>query len=111
VSGDGRAATSRVNARASTGPKTRDGKARVARNARRHGLSLPVLHDPALSRAVGDLARKIDPRRLAPGARVPSVADEYTDASGRHSRETGLMEQLRHSREVDGTRTGVCQVV
>jgi len=29
------------------------------RNARRHGLSLPVLHDPTLSREVADLARAI----------------------------------------------------
>ena len=71
MSGDDRTAVNRANARASTGPKTRDGKARVARNARRHGLSLPVLHDPALAREVEELARKIagagaDARRQDP---------------------------------------------
>ena len=38
--------TNRVNAQASTGPKTTHGKARAAKNARRHGLSLSVLADP-----------------------------------------------------------------
>jgi hypothetical protein len=51
--------TNRLNARASTGPKTAGGKARVARNALRHGLSLPVLTDPALAPEVVELARTL----------------------------------------------------
>jgi hypothetical protein len=49
----------RANARASTGPRTAAGKARAARNARGHGLSVPVLHDPALAPEVERLARAI----------------------------------------------------
>jgi hypothetical protein len=49
----------RANARASTGPKTVQGRARVARNAVRHGLSLPISFDPALSHEVETLAREI----------------------------------------------------
>ena len=49
----------RVNARASIGPKTARGRARAARNALRHGLSLPVRSDPALSEQVEMLAREI----------------------------------------------------
>lgn len=52
--------TNRLNARASTGPKTALGKAQVARNALRHGLSLPVTSDPALTPEVEDLARRIE---------------------------------------------------
>ena len=51
--------TNRLNARASTGPKTAIGKARVARNALRHGLSVPVVRDPALAPEIEALARRI----------------------------------------------------
>ena len=54
----------RANARASTGPTTAQGRARTARNALRHALSLPVSCDPVLSEAVDALARKI----TGPGA-------------------------------------------
>ena len=49
----------RANARASTGPRTAAGKARAARNAHRHGLSLSVLADPTLAAEVKALAREI----------------------------------------------------
>jgi len=69
-----RAANAR-NARACTGPKTAAGKARAARNARGHGLSLPVLADPALAPEVELWARKIagegaSATRLSLAARV-----------------------------------------
>ena len=54
----------RANARASTGPRTTRGRARAARNALRHALSLPVCSIPALSEQVEVLARKI----AGPGA-------------------------------------------
>lgn len=49
----------RANARASTGPKTAQGRLHTARNALRHALSLPVYSDPALSEEVEALARDI----------------------------------------------------
>src|SRR5262249_58336735 len=58
-------AANRANAARSTGPRTRAGKAAVARNALRHGLSLPVLADPALAPEVAALAEQI----ASPGAR------------------------------------------
>jgi hypothetical protein len=54
----------RANARASTGPQTAQGRARTARNALRHALSLPVGSLPALSEEVEALAREI----AGPGA-------------------------------------------
>jgi hypothetical protein len=51
--------TNQVNARASTGPRTAAGKAQVARNALRHGLSLPVTSDPELAPEVAEVARTI----------------------------------------------------
>ena len=49
----------RTNSRASTGPRTPQGRARAARNAFRHGLSLPVCSDPVLWGQVEELAREI----------------------------------------------------
>jgi hypothetical protein len=48
-----------ANMCSSTGPKTAGGKARSARNARRHGLSIPVLSYPKFSEEVEALAREI----------------------------------------------------
>src|SRR5262245_26478768 len=52
-------AANRANAARSTGPRTRAGKVAVSRNALRHGLSLPVLADPALAPEIAALARRI----------------------------------------------------
>jgi len=49
----------RANAKASTGPKTAHGKFQAAQNARRHGLSLPILADPVRSEEVKNSAREI----------------------------------------------------
>ena len=49
----------RANARKSTGPRTAAGKARVSRNARRHGLSRPLLCEGAFAPQVEALAREI----------------------------------------------------
>ena len=51
--------SNRVNARLSTGPKTAKGKARASKNARRHGLNLPVLRDPFLAKQVETMAWRI----------------------------------------------------
>ena len=49
----------RANARASSGPKTRDGRARSAKNAFRHGLSVSLQADQVLCEEVQTLAREI----------------------------------------------------
>jgi hypothetical protein len=49
----------RGNAASSTGPKSVAGKLRVGQNALRHGLSVAVLGDVALSQEVEAVARKI----------------------------------------------------
>ena len=62
----------RANARASTGPRTVQGRARSTRNARRHGLSLPVLADPIFSQDVAELTREI--AGLNPSAELYELA-------------------------------------
>jgi hypothetical protein len=49
----------RANARASTGPRTAQGKAIAAQNARRHGLSLSAIANPMVSKQAESLAREI----------------------------------------------------
>jgi hypothetical protein len=58
MTGDRKIQANRTNARLSTGPKTGPGRARSAKNALRHGLSLSHA-DPAVSKEVDDLARQI----------------------------------------------------
>src|SRR5690349_17031260 len=62
----------RRNARKSTGPRTVAGKPIVARNARRHGLTLPLFCDPALLPEVDEFARTVE----------TSVTGDEADAEG-----------------------------
>jgi len=64
VTSERKIAANRANARASTGPQTTRGRARAARNALRHALSLSVCSIPALSEEVEALASEI----AGPGA-------------------------------------------
>jgi hypothetical protein len=59
LTSDRKIRSNRANARASTGPKTAQGRARATRNALRHALSLSVHSDPGWSEDVEALAREI----------------------------------------------------
>ncbi len=69
-----RAYASRANGHRSKGPATPEGKARRLHSVRRHGLSLPVLNDSALSAEVEDVARKL--AKSVTGAAVDSRRHE-----------------------------------
>jgi hypothetical protein len=85
-----------------TGPRTPHGKARVARNARRHGLSLPVAADPALAPEIAALARAIagdgasDARRAA----AERIADAQLDLIRIRRVRLAMTEQLLAGKEV-----------
>lgn len=68
----------RVNARISTGPKTYHGRARSAKNAFRHGLSLPIQSDQALCEEVQALARQIAGRYAS--AHIQILARQVAEA-------------------------------
>jgi hypothetical protein len=76
-------AANRANAARSTGPRTAAGKAAVARNALRHGLSLPVLADPALAPEVAALATRIagEGAGAARHAAAVRIAEAQVDVS------------------------------
>jgi hypothetical protein len=78
VTSDRKIKANRANARASTGPKTARGRARAARNARRHGLNLPVCSDAALSEEVEALAREI--AGLDASTRIQELARRVAEA-------------------------------
>ena len=59
MTSDRKIKANRANARASTGPKIGLGRVSAARNALRHGLSLAVYSNRALSEEVEALAREI----------------------------------------------------
>jgi len=59
LTSDAKIKANRANAQASTGPKTGRGRARAARNAYRHGLSLPICTDLIWFKEVEALASEI----------------------------------------------------
>jgi hypothetical protein len=52
-------AANRQNARGSSGPRSPQGKARVSKNAYRHGLSISTISSPTFEKEVETLARQI----------------------------------------------------
>lgn len=54
-----RVRANRANAKRSSGPKSAEGKSRVAQNARRHGLAIPVELDPAFAPEIERLTLEI----------------------------------------------------
>ena len=74
----------RLNARASTGPRTAAGKARAAQNARKHGLRVPALRDPEKTRNIAELARKLagptaDAQRFEAACRLVAAQIDILD--------------------------------
>ncbi len=54
-----RARSNRRNAKHSTGPRTAAGKARVAKNAFKHGLAVPVMETSGVDARIEEMARAI----------------------------------------------------
>lgn len=71
----------RTNARASTGPKTVQGKARAARNAFRHGLRVPVVRDPACAEQIKEVIRMVGANKSdsETGAKLHTFAQALVD--------------------------------
>jgi hypothetical protein len=84
----------RKNARASTGPKSTAGKTRSARNARRHGLAVPIWADPQFAADIEALAERI----AGPDAHAETlicsrrVAEAHVDLTRVHQTRRDLIE-------------------
>lgn len=78
MTSDRKIKANRTNARASIGPQTRGGRARSAKNAFRHGLSLPVQSNQAHCKEVQTLARQIAGRHA--GAHFEILARQIAEA-------------------------------
>jgi hypothetical protein len=76
-----KAETNRQNARKSSGPKSETGKARSARNARRHGLAVSLWSDTRLVAGIEDLARDIAGERASDEERALArrIAEAHVD--------------------------------
>jgi hypothetical protein len=79
-----KAKANRANAKASTGPRTKQGKSRAAKNALWHGLSLSVLADPTRVTDVENMARKIAGQN--PTSEIFEVARRIAEAQIDHQR-------------------------
>jgi hypothetical protein len=80
MSGAHRRGRDRADAPRRSGPRTPGGKGRSARNAFRHGLSVPVLGDPVTAREVEALTLRIAPDADAEtGALARRVAQAQMD--------------------------------
>jgi hypothetical protein len=82
--------SNRANARSSTGPKTTNGRARSAKNALRHGLSVPAHPDPVIAEAIAVLTRQIA------GADAPSEIEELARRIAEAHMDARRVRSLRH---------------
>jgi len=80
MASDRQIAANRRNSQRSTGPRTATGKARVRRNALRHGLAATILRDPATKAAVDQLATGICGKGADPAKREQALIIAESEA-------------------------------
>jgi hypothetical protein len=96
MTSEAKIAANRRNAQRSTGPRTKAGKARVRRNALRHGLAAVVVGDPPLSAEAERIAAAICGEEAAPLEREQAmvVAEAQTTLKQIRRARAQIIEQL-----------------
>jgi hypothetical protein len=81
MSTDAQRAANHANAKKSTGPRSREGKARASQNATRHGLARSVAKDPAAQDRMAALAAALAGEGASPALQVQAavVAEAQVD--------------------------------
>ena len=94
----------RANAARSTGPRSHAGRAKAARNARRYGLSLPIIADAALAPEVAALARAIVGEGAGEARRAAAarIAEAQIDLTRIRHVQLAVTERLLAGAEVTG---------
>lgn len=92
-----------ANATASTGPRSKAGKARSSKNALRHGLNVSIWDDAALTSRAKDLALRIagpkrDAQRLV---RARAIAEAQFTLDLVRARRMRLMQELSRRSQSD----------
>jgi hypothetical protein len=104
----------RANAKLSTGPKTTSGRLRSSKNARRHGLSTPVLLDPARAEEIKtlalQLARSLD--NSCPIEAAHRVAEAEIDLKRIRKIKYGFLQKLNTSgHSFNASRSASCDAL
>ena len=90
----------RANARLSTGPRARAGKAKVARNALRHGLAIPLTAIPEFEEPIARLAELLAGSKEARAGEAYAVAISMIElARVERTREDLIQELLEKGSE------------
>jgi len=80
------------------------GRRRVSRNAHRHGLSIPILLDPALAREVHALSQQLAKDTLASIDTAYAVAEAEIDLKRIRQRKADYLQKLNSENDLTGAK-------
>lgn len=87
----------RLNALASTGPKTAHGRMRASKNARQHGLHVPLTYDRPLLEKVQALARELSAGTATIEEQSARIAEAQIDLARIRVEKQAVMERLHEA--------------
>jgi hypothetical protein len=96
MTSEAKRAANRANAQKSTGPRSREGKARSSQNANRHGLTKTAVNDPAAQDRMAALAAALAGEGASPARQIQAVvvAEAQVDLNRAQAARAHLQSQL-----------------